>query len=106
MRRLGLDDAAVDGAIAAARDERRTEAARREPELADATKTVQKRREQALREGDVGMAAGLSQIERLLDTIAGESGAPDWRELIPRLRRRLGLRDAEPPAEPPASPGG
>jgi len=106
LGRLGVEEQALDDALRGAREERLSRAMQGEPELARVLAAVRSRREKAIREGDGALAQALAQVEHILARVHGEADRLDWKGLMERLRRRLGLRGAEPPSEPPAAPGG
>jgi hypothetical protein len=101
LRQLGLPDP-LDGAIASAREQRQSEALEHEPDLIRAMAIVRERLERAVRERDFETAARLKHVDRSLQEIANESENVDWREVMPRLRERLGLHRDDPPTPPPA----
>jgi hypothetical protein len=103
LRNLGFPEP-LDGAIASAREQRQSEALEHEPHLIRAMAIVRERLERAVRERDFETAARLNHVDRSLQEIANESEDVDWREVMPRLRERLGLHRDEPPAQPPAPP--
>ncbi|HEV3230204.1 MAG TPA: Clp protease N-terminal domain-containing protein [Solirubrobacteraceae bacterium] len=108
LKELGLSDADFIAAITDARAKRQGEALEQEPDLIRAIAIVRERRGRATRDGDAAIAAGLGDVERRLQHLAGDRAGGDWRVDMPRLRERLGLSRDDPPASgsaPAPAPG-